>query len=94
MRHKSEWHDLPKTVVICAPCRAARKRRVLLKFDLGPDGPAQIPYTDHGEKVLPRWSGPEDGGKVHRTCSCGNHVQVSRGEITKARADGVRILYR
>jgi hypothetical protein len=85
---------LPVTVVMCRPCRQAGKRRKLLEFDLGPGGPSQSPYTDDGKRVLPRWSGPDDGGKVHRTCSCGNHVQVSRTEILKALGEGVPVLWR
>jgi len=85
---------LPVTVVMCRPCLLAGKRRKLLEFDLGPDGPSVTPYTDDGKRVLPRWSGPDDAGKVHRTCSCGNHAQVSRGEILKALTEGVPRLER
>jgi hypothetical protein len=79
---------------MCRPCRAAGKRRNLLEFDLGPDGLNIMAFYDNGQKVIPRWSGSEDGGKVHRVCSCGNHAQVSRGEIVKALTNGVKILWR
>ena len=85
---------LPVLVVMCLPCDLAGKRRKLLEFDLGPDGPSVTPYTDGGQRVLPRWSGPDGAGKVHRTCSCGNHAQVSRAVITEALAGGVKVLYR
>ena len=91
-RHRQT--GLPVTVVMCRPCLAAGKRRKLLEFDLGPDGPSVSLFADNGQRVIPRWSGPEDAGKVHRVCSCGNHVQVSRAEILKALGEGVRVLER
>jgi hypothetical protein len=85
---------LPVTVVMCLPCKLAGRRRKLLEFDLGPDGPSVSSFTDNGQRVIPRWSGPGSAGKVHRVCSCGNHVQVSRAAILEALSGGEKVPYR
>jgi hypothetical protein len=79
---------------MCQPSYLAGKRRKLLEFDLGPDGPSVMAFYENGQKVLPRWSGPEDGGKVHRVCSCGHPAQLSRGAALTALDTGVKRLYR